>query len=142
MEVLDRELKLHLEKPLTSVKSIFEELVREEGLKEANLVLWVPHEVSSLVQIGWEDGLMEDLEDFLEDSVPKNKWVKHDEPDTPFRHNFFEHMRSKLAGSVSLTIMVKDGRLCLGKYQDIYFYSPVYKHIPEQKILCRIMKFE
>ena len=141
MEVIDREISLHLEKQLTSVKAELEKLVKEEKLKEANLVLWIPHEVSSLVQIGWEDGLIEDLDDFLEDIVPKNKWVKHDEPGTPYRHNFFEHMRSKLAGFVSMTIIVKDGKLSLGKYQDLYFYSPVYRNIPDQKILCRIMKF-
>lgn len=142
MEVIDKEIKLHLEKQFTSVKTLFENLVKEEKLNNANLVLWVPHEVSSLIEIGWEDGLIEDLEKFLEDTAPSGKWVRHDEPGTPFRHNFFEHIRPKLVGSVSLTLIVKDSKLYLGKYQDLYFYSPVYKHIPDQKIFCRILKFE
>jgi secondary thiamine-phosphate synthase enzyme len=142
MEIIDREITLHLEKEFTSIKSDFQELAKKEKLKNANLVCWVPHEVASLIQTGWEDGLIEDLGKFLEDTAPSGKWTKHDEPGTPFRHNFHEHIRSKLVGSVSMTFMVKDGELYLGKYQDIYFYSPVYKNKPDQKVFCRVLKFD
>ena len=142
METIDREINLHLEKQLTSLKGEFDKLIKEEKLKNANLVCWVPHEVSSLVQIGWEDGLVEDLEKFLEDVAPPGKWTKHDESGTPFRENFHEHIRTKLAGSVSMTLIVKDGKLYLGKYQDVYFYSPVYKNIPDQKLFCRVLNFD
>ncbi len=140
MEIIDKELNLQLEEEFTSVKSLFESLIKEQKLNDANLVCWVSHEVSSLIQIGWEDGLLDDLKDFLKDKAPARKWMKHDEPDTLFRHNFYEHVRSKLIGSVSMTLIVKDGKLYIGKYQDLYFYSPVYEHIPNQKIFCRILK--
>ena len=55
----------------------------EEKLKNANIVCWVPHEVSSLVQIGWEEGLIKDLEKFLGDIAPPGRWTEHDEPGTP-----------------------------------------------------------
>jgi len=106
----------------------------------ANIFCFIPHEVGSLVQIGWEDGLVEDLENFLNHIAPPNKWTKHDEPGTPFRNNFFEHVRTKLVGNTSLTLIVKDGELYLGKYQDIYYYSPVFKDVPNQKVLCRILR--
>lgn len=142
MEYIDKEIDLKLSKQFTSVKDVFENLIKDEGLIDANLVCWVPHEVSSLIQVGWEDGLLEDLESFLSDTAPANKWKQHDKPDTPFRYNFFEHIRGKLVGNVSLTLIVKDGKLYIGKYQDLYFYSPVYKHIPDQKIFCRILKLK
>lgn len=142
MKYIDREINLKLTKKFTSVKSVFENIIREEKLIDANLVCWVPHEVGSLVQIGWENGLIEDLEAFLNDIAPKNKWTKHDEKGTPFRNNFFEHIRTKLVGNVSLTLIVKDKKLYLGKYQDLYFYSPAYKYIPDQKIFCRILKLK
>ncbi len=142
MEVINQEIKLELKEEFTSVKSIFESLVQEINLNNANIVCWVPHEVSSLIQIGWEDGLLDDLKDFLNDKVPKGKWMKHDEPDTPFRHNFYEHIRSKLIGNVSITLIVKDSKLYIGKYQDLYFYSPVFENIPNQMIFCRILKFD
>ena len=142
MKYKDKEINLKLSKQFTSVKGLFEKMVNEENLTDANLVCWVPHEVSSLIQIGWEDGLIEDLEAFLNDTAPENKWIEHDEPNTIFRHNFFEHIRSKLVGNVSLTLIVKDKKLYIGKYQDLYFYSPVYKNIPDQKIMCRILKLK
>lgn len=83
-----------------------------------------------------------ELEKFLSDTAPAGKWTKHDEPGTPFRKNFHEHIRTKLIGSVSMTFIVKDGELYIGKYQDIYFYSPLYKDKPDQKVLCRIIKFD
>ena len=142
MEYIDKEINLKLSKQFTSVKDVFENLIKEEGLIDANLVCWVPHEVSSLIQVGWEDGLLEDLESFLDDTAPANKWKQHDEPGTPFRYNFFEHIRGKLVGNVSMTLIVKDSKLYIGKYQDLYFYSPVYKNIPDQKIFCRILKLK
>jgi secondary thiamine-phosphate synthase enzyme len=141
MEIIDQEINLELKKELTPVKSQFELLIKENNLNNANIVCWVPHDVSSLIQIGWEDGLINDLESFLNDTAPANKWLAHDEPDTPFRHNFHEHIRTKLVGNISMTLIVKDGQLYIGKYQDLYFYSPVFEHIPNQKIFCRIIKF-
>ncbi len=142
MEIIDKEIKLELKEEFTSVKKLFESLVQENNLNNANIVCWVPHEVSSLIQIGWEDGLLDDLKNFLDDKAPKGKWMKHDEPNTPFRHNFYEHIRSKLVGNVSMTIIVKDSKLYIGKYQDLYFYSPVFEHKPRQMIFCRILKFD
>ncbi len=142
MEVIDKEIKLELKKEFTSVKNLFESLVQENNLNNANIVCWVPHEVSSLIQIGWENGLLDDLKDFLNDKAPKGKWMKHDEPDTPFRYNFYEHIKSKLVGNISMTLIVKDSKLYIGKYQDLYFYSPVFENIPNQIMFCRILKFD
>ncbi len=142
MEFVDREINLQLKKQFTSVKNEIEKLIKDEKLTNANLVCWVPHDVGSLVQIGWEDGLIEDLEKFLIDTAPPGKWKKHDEPNTPFRHNFFEHVRTKLVGTPSMTLIVKDKKLYIGKYQDIYFFSPVYDRKPKQKIFCRILKLK
>jgi secondary thiamine-phosphate synthase enzyme len=141
-QFLDTEIDLVLKQEFTSVKKHFESIIKENKLNNANLVCFVPHEVSSLIQIGWEDGLLDDLKDFLIDVAPQGKYTKHDEPGTPFRHNFYEHIRAKLVGSISITLVVKSKKLYLGKYQDIYFYSPVYKNIPNQKIFCRIVKFD
>ncbi len=142
MKIIDEELNLKLQEEFTPVKDLLKSLIQKNNLNNANIVCWVPHEVSSLIQIGWEDGLLDDLKRFLKDKAPKNKWLEHDEPDTPFRHNFYEHIRSKLIGNVSMTLIVKDGELYIGKYQDLYFYSPVFDRIPNQKIFCRILKFD
>jgi len=141
MKIKDKEIEIHLDKEFVPLKDIFNKLIKEEKLDNANLVCWVPHEVSSIVQIGWEDGLLDDLKGFLKDTVLPEKWTKHDEPNTPFRKNAFEHIRTKIVGETSKTFIVKDGKLYIGQHQDIYFYSPVYKDKPNQKIFCRIVKF-
>jgi len=142
MEIIDTVIKLHLKEEFTPFQTYLKKLIKDNNFTNANIVCWVPHEVSSLVQIGWENGLLEDLKEYLDEMVPPSKWKHHDEPGTSFRYNFFEHLRTKLIGDVSKTFIVKEGRLVIGKYQDLYFYSPVWKNIPDQQVVCRITKFD
>ena len=142
MQIIDKEIILKLKQEFTPLKSIFKKFIQDNNLNNANLVCWVPHEVSSIVQIGWEEGLLEDLKDFLNEVCPSEKYKNHDEPNTVFRYNAHEHIQTKLIGDISKTFIVKDGELYIGKYQDLYFYSPVWQSIPNQKIFCRILKFD
>jgi len=142
MDIIDQEIKLTLIEEFTPIQKYIKKLIEKNNLVNANITCWVPHEVSSLIQIGWEDGLLDDLREFLRDTAPNNKWKNHDEPGTPFRYNFHQHIRSKLVGNVSMTLIIKDSKLYLGKYQDLYFYTPLWKEISKQKILCRIINFE
>lgn len=142
MEYIDVEIQLNLKSEFTSIKEDLNRLIKDNSLLDANIVCWVPHEVGCLTQMGWEDGVVDDAKDFLNDIAPKDKYKKHDEPGTPFRYNFHQHIRTKVIGNVSMTLMVKDGDLVIGKYQDLYFYSPVYDNIPNQKIICRILKLK
>ncbi len=140
MEWFDKEIELQLDQAVTSVKPVFEMFIAEHGLEHANLTCWVPHEVGALVQLGWEDGLVEDFKEFLADTAPPGEWTAHDEPGTPFRENFYEHIRTKLVGNVSMTLLVKNSELYMGEYQDLYYYSPVLEDIPDQRIFCRVLK--
>jgi hypothetical protein len=51
MEFIDKEINLTLEKDFTSVKEIFRVFIQENNLVNANIICFVPHEVSSLVWI-------------------------------------------------------------------------------------------
>lgn len=141
MEILDIEMNFQLEKAFTPLRKELEKLVKEEGLSNANIVCWVPHEVASLVQLGLDEGLIEYAERFLENAAPE-KLTGYEESGAQFGKNFFEHIRAKLAGSVSMSFIVKDSKLYMGEDQDVYFYSPVYKQVPNQKMFLRIMKFD
>ena len=141
MEYFDLEMSLTLENEFTPIVEYIDSIIKEKNLKDANIFCFVPHEVSSIVQIWREDGLLDDARDFLSDIAPSGRRMNHDEPWTPFRYNFHEHIRSKFVWNVSVTLIVKDSKLYLWKYQNLYFYSPVYKDIPNQKIFCRILKF-
>ncbi|MBI4099653.1 YjbQ family protein [Candidatus Microgenomates bacterium] len=142
MKIIDKTIELDLKEKFTPFKKYLIDLIKKEKLQEANIVCWVPHEVASLVQVGNEEGITEDLNDFLGDTAPAGKWMHHDEPGTPFRHNFFEHIQTKIVGSVNWTFLVKGGELIFGKYQDLFFFSPVFKDIPKERVFCRILKFK
>lgn len=142
MLFIDKEINLNIEKEFTSVKPLFEALIKEQNLVNANIFCWLPHEVASLVFVGWEDGLIDDLKQFLDDAVPEDKYKHHDEPDTPFRYNSYEHFKTKLVGNTSVTLIVKEGKLYFGQYQDIYLYCPTFKDQPDKKIFCRILNLQ
>jgi len=142
MNYTDKELTIKTSEEFTHFKPVIEKLVKDEKLNNAVIVCWVPHEVASIVQLGWEEGLLDDLKAFLKDTAPNGKWTKHDEPGTPFDKNFYEHIRTKLIGNVSMSFIIKDKQLVIGQYQDLYFYSPVFKHKPEHKVICRILKLD
>lgn len=142
MEYIDLEINFDLKQEFTSIKDEVNKLIKENNLLDANIVCWVPHEVGCITQFGWESGVVDDLKDFLSDVSPEGKYKKHDEPGTAFRYNFHQHLRTKLIGNVSMTLLVKNGELVVGRYQDLYFYSPVYNDIPNQKVICRILKLK
>ncbi|MFH1173895.1 MAG: YjbQ family protein [archaeon] len=141
MDIIDKEIVLDLKEEFTSVKTTIQNLITEHKINDANIVCWVSHEVGTLVQLGWEDGLIDDAKQFLTDIAPEGKYLHHDEPGTPFRYNFHQHIRTKLIGHPNMTLIVKNGELFIGQYQDIYFYSPVYREKPNQRIFCRIVQF-
>ena len=142
MDLIEKRIKLELDDEFVSIKNEFERLIEKYELENADIVCWVPHEVGSMVQLGWEEGLIKDMKDFLSDTAPEGVWTEHDEPGTPFRENFYEHVRTKLVGTVNLTLIVKEGELFMGEYQDLYYYSPVWEEVPEQEIFCRIKSYE
>lgn len=49
MKFKDVEIKLKLDREFTSVKSRLESFVKAEKLNDANIIYWVPYEVSSLI---------------------------------------------------------------------------------------------
>jgi thiamine phosphate synthase YjbQ (UPF0047 family) len=139
MKYIDTTIELELKSEFTSLKDLFSGLIHKHDLADANILCWVPHEVGCITQLGWESGVVDDARDMLETLVPEGKYLKHDEPGTPFRHNSHQHLRTKLVGTVSINLLVKDKELIIGKYQDIYYFSPVFDTIPEQRIICRIL---
>ncbi|MFH7882485.1 MAG: YjbQ family protein, partial [Candidatus Aenigmatarchaeota archaeon] len=116
-------------------------LIKNNKIKKGKIELHLLHEVGSIVPLGWENVLKEDMEDFLNDILPAGKYIKHDEPETPFRKNFFQHAQTKLIGSPFFILQINDGKIVLGKYQDVCIFSPIFSEIPKFKIFYRIYEF-
>jgi secondary thiamine-phosphate synthase enzyme len=99
--------------------------VRESGLREGLLTLFVQHtSCSLLVQENADPDVQRDLQEFLRRLVPSSddpsmKWLAHtaEGPD-----DMPAHIKSALT-AVSLSIPVTAGRPALGTWQGIYLFE-------------------
>lgn len=93
-------------------------MVRESGLRAGIVTIFCPGSTGALTTIEYEDGVVADLQQVLDQIVP---------PDRPYRHhlrwgddNGHAHIRAALMGP-SITIPFVDGRLTLGTWQQVVF---------------------
>ncbi len=93
-------------------------LVRESGLRSGIVTVFCPGSTGALTTIEYEDGVIADLRQVLDEIIP---------PDRPYRHhlrwgddNGHAHIRAALMGP-SMTIPFVDGRLTLGTWQQVVF---------------------
>ncbi len=100
---------------LINITSRVQEAIRETGLRQGLCCVYVPHTTAAvLINEGADPSVMDDLEETLERMVP---W------DAPYRHtegNAAAHVKASIIGE-SVTVLVRDGRLCLGTWQAIFF---------------------
>ncbi|MDQ7062880.1 MAG: secondary thiamine-phosphate synthase enzyme YjbQ [candidate division KSB1 bacterium] len=94
------------------------ELVRDSGLKDGIVTVFVPGSTGGITTIEYEPGLKRDLPEALEKIAPTNKTYHHDA--TWGDGNGFAHVRAAFIGP-SLTVPFSDGRLHLGTWQQIVF---------------------
>ena len=92
------------------------EFVRENGLVEGQLLVFINGSTAAISTIEYEPGLLKDLPEMMEKIAPMNRRYYHD--DTWHDGNGYAHLRSTLTGT-SFTVPVIDGRLVLGTWQQI-----------------------
>ena len=90
--------------------------VRESGIAEGSVLIFVPGSTAALTTIEYESGVIEDLKKAIARPAPEN---------LPYRHdarwgdgNGYSHVRAALLGP-SLTIPVIAGKLILGTWQQV-----------------------
>lgn len=93
-------------------------MVRESGLQAGIVTVFCPGSTGALTTIEYEDGVIADLQQVLDEIAP---------PDRPYRHhlrwgddNGHAHIRAALVGP-SITIPFINGRLALGTWQQVVF---------------------
>jgi len=93
-----------------------QEAVGSSGLKDGVVTVFVGGSTAAITTIEYEPGLLQDLPAALERVAPKNVEYKHEE----MWHdgNGHSHVRASIIGP-SLVVPFKDGRLCLGTWQQI-----------------------
>lgn len=92
-----------------------ESVVRKAGLISGAVLVYCPHTTAGLTVNECADPtVMQDLEGILHQLVPPSMHYRHGEG------NSHAHARAMLVGS-SVCVPVKNGRLCLGTWQGIFF---------------------
>jgi secondary thiamine-phosphate synthase enzyme len=104
-----------LKRELVNITYEVEKLVSSSKVSDGLCLIFAPHATCALYLNEDEDGLKEDILDFLQELVP-DKAYKHNIID----NNAQAHILSSLIGT-SITLPVKDGRIVRGTWQNIFF---------------------
>ncbi|WP_258083678.1 secondary thiamine-phosphate synthase enzyme YjbQ [Thermococcus thermotolerans] len=118
MKVLTRELRFSTkgEIDLVDITREVEKTVEESGIRNGQVLVFVPGATGAIVTIEHESGLLEDFKRALRELIPKGQGYLHDRIDD----NAHSHLRATLLGA-SKCFPVVDGRLVRGTWQQIFF---------------------
>lgn len=114
--------KLHLktsgEGDMVDISDQVGNAVKESGLRDGIVTIFVPGSTGALTTIEYEPGLMKDFPAMLERIAPKELWYEHER----MWHdgNGHSHCRASLIGP-SITVPFTNGGLTLGTWQQIIF---------------------
>jgi secondary thiamine-phosphate synthase enzyme len=118
MVVVTKEIRVQTRREcdIVNLTDRVQEAVGSSGLKDGVVTVFVGGSTAAITTIEYEPGLLQDLPAALERVAPKNVEYKHEE----MWHdgNGHSHVRASIIGP-SLVVPFKDGRLCLGTWQQI-----------------------
>ena len=100
---------------LRNVTTEVEKIVRASGCQSGVCHLYVPHTTAGvLINEGYDPDVARDMEGAFDRLIPDSPHFKHSEG------NSDSHIKTALVGS-STTIWIENGRLSLGRWQQIFF---------------------
>ncbi len=101
---------------LVDITHEVERAVRESGIENGQVLVFVPGATGAIVTIEHESGLLEDFKRALRELIPKGRGYLHDRIDD----NAHSHLRATLLGA-SECFPVVNGKLVRGTWQQIFF---------------------
>lgn len=128
--MLRKEITIKTEKLFISLKREIEDLIKDEkGMGMVNV--FVAHTTCAIKIMEGEILLLSDVNAYLDKTWPQDGEYRHDVigiRDVPIdeRVNGFSHMR-QLFFDCSTNIPVKDGKMLLGRWQDVFLvdFDPI-----------------
>ena len=118
MAVITEELKIKSKKEndMIDITNQTSEVIKKSGIKNGVVTIFVSGSTAALTTIEFEPGLERDFPEMLERLAPSNIDYGHEQ----MWHdgNGHSHVKASLIGP-SLTIPFTDGRLLLGRWQQI-----------------------
>ncbi|MEM4310996.1 MAG: secondary thiamine-phosphate synthase enzyme YjbQ [Nitrososphaerales archaeon] len=120
MPVLTKEFYLETEGEthIINITDYVQRIIKDCGLKDGIVCLFVPGSTGALTTIEYEPGLLKDLPRALEKIAPREAYYEHEK----MWHdgNGHSHVRASIIGPC-LTIPFVNGNLTLGTWQQIVF---------------------
>jgi secondary thiamine-phosphate synthase enzyme len=95
-------------------------VVREAGVRDGLVSLWLLHTTCALLVNEWQAALVDDMLKFFERLAPEDHAYRHNDPahSECDRQNADAHLRALVLGP-SLTLQVRGGDVVLGQWQRI-----------------------
>jgi secondary thiamine-phosphate synthase enzyme len=112
------ELASHGHADIIKITDEVAEAVRQAGLSDGTVTLFVPGATGALTTLEFEPGVVHDVQEALDVLAPADRHYQHNM--NLGDGNGHSHVRAGLVGP-SLTVPFSDGRLTLGRYQNIVF---------------------
>jgi len=115
---------------VTDITDDVRDAVRESGIQAGICCVYSPHTTCSVRNNEWERGFLEDFAVMLKRLVPTEHYYAHDDWDRRTENvseedmeasNGHSHCMSMLMGPAGESIPVRDGVLCLGRWQRVLF---------------------
>ncbi len=94
-----------------------EDFVKESGIKEGFVLVSAMHITAGVYVNDWEDGLIQDIEKWVEEVAPFNPDYKHHQTGET---NGDAHLKRLLIGH-QVTIPITKGKLDLGPWEQIFY---------------------
>lgn len=120
MAVVTKSLKLSTqgESDVRDLTDAVAEAVRDSGVRDGTITVFVPGSTAGVTTIEFEDGVVRDLCDAIDRVAPRNIPYAHDARWGDM--NGYSHVRASLVGP-SLVVPFREKRLLLGRWQQIVF---------------------
>ncbi len=110
------------------------EFVAKSKVNSGTCFVYTPHTTAAiLINENYDKGLNEDIIENLERLIPSNASYKHNKTDD----NAHAHIKASIIGP-SETILIKDGKFQLGRWQGIAFCE--FDGPRERKVYVKIIK--
>ncbi len=121
------EIKTDKHTKLCDITNDIAGIIERSGIREGNIIIQSNHTTAGLLLNEYENGLLKDFENFLDRHAPRLNGYVHDDilkrkncpEDEPI--NAHSHIKSALFTNPSVSLVLHDGRLQLGRWQRIIF---------------------
>ena len=118
---------------IIDITSKVQGIVKKTGIKDGICVVYTTHATAAvLINENWDQNILLDTIDALDKLIPQGKW-RHDKVD----NNGAAHIKSAIIGP-SETIIIKDGKLLLGRWQSLMLAD--FDGPRNRKVLVKVIK--